>query len=210
MKSSRLVAGILFAAVLLFGCAQKPREEVMPEETEQSYENVGQAIPSMEYLSLFRIPNLGMEEGDAGRFSVNDYTAKLCTSGSNYMKSQTIVNETDSAWLYENLPGLPQVIADHYYQGFETIKTAIPGETLAYLTRDGRVTIYRCVRVYTDRENLEGDLVLSDGRIVQRDKGDGPLATYTCNDDVGISITVVYWEPLMTMSVIRQGMYNAQ
>jgi len=204
MRRFRLFACIMLAAALLFGCAQKPQEEVLQEEAEPSYENVGQAIPSMKNLSLFRVPNLGKEEGDAGRFSVNGYTARLCTSGIDHIKSQTIVNEEDSAWLYENLPGLTQIIADHYYQGFEVIKTAIPRETVAYLTREGKVTVYRCVSVYTDRQNVQGDLILSDGRIVQRANGDGPLATYTCNDEVGISVTVVFWEPLMTMSLTGQ------
>lgn len=210
MRMIRTRMCLLLMFTLLFGCGRQPAADESKEDPGREYEIIGPSIPSPETMLIFRIPNIGMEEGDAGRFSVGEYTARLRTSGSDHIQSQRIVNEEDSAWYYENLPGLTSIIADHYYQGLETIKTAIPGETVAYLAKEGTVTVYKCVSVYPDGQNLDGDLILSDGRVLQTSKGDGPLATYTCNDDVGISITVVFWEPFMTMSVITPGSYEAQ
>ncbi len=209
MKRLKMLICLVMTAAFLFGCVTKPAEETI-EETDRQYEIAGPAVAPAEDLLIMRIPNLGMEEGDAGRFSVNGYTAKLRVSGIDHVLSQKIVNEEDSAWLYQNLPGMTMVIADHYYQGFEAIKDSIPGETVAYLAKDGTVTAYRCVSIYPDSQNLGGDLVLSDGRVVQREICDGPMATYTCNDEIGISVTVVFWEPVMTMSVIRPGADTAQ
>ncbi len=208
MKRFKTLTCLVLAVGILFGCAAQQSDNSADDP--EAYNIAGPSIASPETMLVMRVPNLGMEEGDAGRFSVNDYTAMLKTSGSDHLLSQRIVNEEDSAWYYRNLTGLTSIIADHYYQGFETIKTAIPGETVAYLAKDGTVTAYRCVSIYPDGQNLNGDLVLNDGRVLQAEKGDGPLATYTCNDDVGISITVVFWEPIMTMSVIRPGAYTAQ
>ena len=202
-KLTALLAAAAFILGMMSGCSRTgaPRPSSSQEEVPESDPQGPVFIPFIRMRARM-IPNLDLPDGTEGRFSVGDYTAALYGSTDD-RERQRIVDDSDSAWYFPGMPGASEIIGDHNYQGFEEIYNAIPGETLAFLTFGDTTVSYVCVSVYRDCTNEDGSICLSDGRILQTDPGDGQLATYTCNDYTGRSVTVVFWEP-MAVSVVRQ------
>lgn len=91
-----------------------------------------------------------------------------------------------AAWLTSfNMP----VIADHKNQGFERIKSCIPGETKALILTKNTVTEYRCTDVIQG-SNVEDDILDDQG--VSIDESGADLCLYTCNEDWR-HVTIVYF-----------------
>ncbi len=100
---------------------------------------------------------------------------------------QAITDRTYSAaWLTSfNMP----VIADHKNQGFERIKSCIPGKTKALILTRNSVTEYRC-RDVVQGSNVEDDILDDHG--VSIDESGADLCLYTCNEDWR-HVTIVYF-----------------
>lgn len=117
-------------------------------------------------------------------------------SGGNDEEMQDATDGADSAaWIDWSSAGHPEqpVIADHNDQGFDRLKGAVPGKTLAYIEVNGVRTWYRCLA--NEKGKNQGDhLEGQDGRNVMEENLDG-IAAYTCLADWK-HVRIVEWEPV--------------
>lgn len=145
------------------------------------------------------IPECDGKPGDEGRLMIPDvgYSVALFNgSGMGEAYAQSLVDGWDSAD-YECNVGQSEYIADHNTDGFESMKSSVPGSTLAYIYwTDGSCTTYKCVAIHHNakwRYN-GGDSVDENG--VPITKAGYDLVMQTCNSDDGSIITVSYWNKL--------------
>ena len=131
--------------------------------------------------------------GDIGRLSIPavGYTAALYNGlprGS--AGAQQIVNAVDSA-CYVNYGFGTTYIGDHNYQGFENMKSSVPGVTRAYITwTDGSTSTYVCMSVqYNCIKN--GAYIYDEGGNSIYTSGYS-IAMVTCNYNSS-TVTVSYW-----------------
>ena len=131
--------------------------------------------------------------GSAGRLSIPDigYSAALydCSDADMYTK-QIAVNNEDSACYIAFMD--TAYIGDHGYQGFLSIKNAVPGVTVAVITQqDGRTEKYLCCKVDRNGTYKSSESYGSDG--VELWSSGYDLFMVTCNTYTTDSITVAYW-----------------
>ena len=100
---------------------------------------------------------------------------------------QEITDRSYSAALLTtfNMP----VIADHKNQGFERIKSCMPGKTKALMLTKNKVTEYICEDII-EGSNVEDDILDPDG--ISIDESGADLCLYTCNEDWQ-HVTIVYF-----------------
>ena len=134
--------------------------------------------------------------GDIGRLSIPavGYTAALYNGlplGS--AGAQQIVNAVDSAcWVSYPYSGYTTTyIGDHNYQGFERMKSSVPGVTRAYITwTDGSTSSYVCMSVQYN--------CVKQGAYITDEAGNSiyqsgySIAMVTCNYNSS-TVTVSYW-----------------
>lgn len=122
--------------------------------------------------------------GTAGRLYINDHSVALYNGC-----KQSIVDKKDSAatWKWDKVT----YIADHWNQGFDTIKTCAIGDTCYIAHKDGTRQTYICTDIDRNGHNKEYDIVDHNGNSVDSYSG---LVMYTCNDNWR-NITLVYWQP---------------
>lgn len=149
--------------------------------------------------SVNGIPECDGRLGDVGRLMIPDvgYSVALFDgSGMGEAYAQSLVDGWDSAD-YESNVGQSRYIADHNTDGFESMKSSVPGSTLAYIYwTDGSCTTYKCAAIHHNalwRYN-GGDSVDENG--VPITKAGYDLVMQTCNSDDGSIITVSYWNKL--------------
>ena len=107
--------------------------------------------------------------------------------------NQGIVDRDNSALVLTTLFEGQQVIADHNYQGFEGIKSSVPGNTLAYIKTQGEVRAYICTDIFCGHND---DVTLYDGNyICIKDYNPDGITMYTCNDH-WTNITITFWMPV--------------
>ena len=113
--------------------------------------------------------------------NLNDSTPDNC---------QYIVNCENSAAVldYAFCPNI--VIADHWNQGFEAIKSCSIGDE-CMLVRNGVVYTYECVKVDPAGHNVGNDVYDGNGASIY-EYGTNYLSMYTCNDNWH-NVTVVVW-----------------
>lgn len=116
-------------------------------------------------------------QGSAGRLVIPDVGINVglhYTYGTD--DSQSVVNSPDAAaiptWFSQC------IIADHWNQGFEGIKSCVPGQTLAYVG---------------EGDNVTTDLVDDNYNSITT-ANMGGLTMYTCNDNWR-NITIVFFQP---------------
>lgn len=121
--------------------------------------------------------------GNAGRLYINDHSVALY-----YSQAQSVVDRKDSAatWTYDQTT----FIADHWNQGFDTIKTCDIGDTCYILYSDGTRKTYICTAIDRNGHNTGYDIVDHNRDSVASYQG---LVMYTCNDNWK-NITLVYWK----------------
>lgn len=147
----------------------------------------------------------GMTEGTLGRLYSPDLGINV---GLNYsdMDSpsgpdvQYLVDMPDSALLMEYKGFSSFLVADHWNQGFEAIKSSVPELTAIYRVTSGSVTKYVCEKVfggynvdaYHGIVDENGDFVLE-----MLDEG---LCLYTCNESWR-NVTVTFYKPVGTVDL---------
>ena len=106
--------------------------------------------------------------------------------------AQAICDAEDSA-AYMVFSNSDEVwIGDHNFQGFDAIKSVVPGMEAYIKNTDGTITTYICTE--TDQATNTGyDLVTADGRSASNINAGG-IIMYTCNDD-WTSVTATFWQP---------------
>ena len=163
-------------------------EQYIP--TQYSTRNNNVSVPSTSSNNYVApAPSLG----DIGRLSIPavGYTAALYNGlprGS--AGAQQIVNAVDSA-CYVNYGFGTTYIGDHNYQGFENMKSSVPGVTRAYITwTDGSTSSYVCMSVqYNCVKN--GAYIYDEGGNSIYSSGYS-IAMVTCNYNSS-TVTVSYW-----------------
>ena len=110
--------------------------------------------------------------------------------------SQGVVDAKDSAGTYR-YGGGQMMIADHKNQGFSAIKSAVPGQTIAYINNGRTVQAYKCIAKGTGQNKATGvpyDLLDCNGNSLYLQNGGG-IGMYTCNSHWS-SITYTMWAPI--------------
>ena len=149
-------------------------EQFDPTEYSSSVGDMGRlVIPSLDV-------NVALYCGTESDGTVGDY-------------AQRLANAQDSAAVILGPGNL--IIADHWNQGFDNIKRAIIGETLAYIVYgDGSYSTYRCVGVDSNGIN-DGQTVWTSSGIDIYYGYYEYLTTYTCNENWQ-HVTIVSWEEI--------------
>lgn len=130
--------------------------------------------------------------GSAGRLVIPDVGIDVALYYADDAHSQTIVNNTDSAALLTEF-GNGNIIADHWNQGFDGIKSASVNNTVAYIGNGNSTKQYLCTSKFTGH-NTEYDLTDNNYNSIVNSNNNG-LIMYTCNDD-WTNITITYWTPM--------------
>ena len=107
-------------------------------------------------------------------------------------KAQILCDDWDSAVWLDGMWGLPNIIADHAYQGFEGIKLAQVG-TVCYIKSEDGISLYTCLDCFTGHNN---------GRYLMYDSGDrlcfnfdDAICMYTCNE-CWENVTITLWKKI--------------
>ena len=109
----------------------------------------------------------------AGRLYIPEVGIDVALYRSN---KQNVVDRDDSAAYFEYRHEGHNVIADHWTQGFATLKDVISGMEAIIIHPDGTMTHYTCAAVF-DGHNTGKGITDLNGRFVH---GDAPLLMYTC------------------------------
>lgn len=110
--------------------------------------------------------------------------------------SQGVIDAGDSAGTYR-YGGGQMMIADHKNQGFSAIKSAVPGQTVAYINNGSTVQAYMCIAKGTGQNTATGvpyDLLDCNGNSLYLQNAGG-IGMYTCNSHWS-SITYTCWQPI--------------
>lgn len=131
--------------------------------------------------------------GMPGRFTVPSLGIDVALfEASPYSGSQDIVDAKDSAAI---MPfGVQTLIADHNYQGFEAIKSAVPDKTLAYINDGQTVEVYICTKIGVG-ENITTNLLDESGNFISC-QNPGGVCIYTCHF-LKNKITYTFWQPVV-------------
>ena len=101
--------------------------------------------------------------------------------------SQATVDARDSAWY--GVAGSATLIADHWNQGFNGIKSCSAGSKAYIISSTGKRTL-TCTGIDRNGTNTSYDLLNSGGASVL---GYGGIIMYTCNGPDWHSVTITYW-----------------
>lgn len=101
---------------------------------------------------------------------------------------QGIVDAPNSSVMVSLLPTLSRAIADHKHQGFESIKSLVPGEYI-YIFRPECIDVYMVVLIDPFGSNTGSTILCSDGSSIYTG-GINELSLYTCNSNWR-SVTIV-------------------
>lgn len=163
-------------------------------EDDQTYQ--GKAITSDTYYleHVVTIEETALtSQGDCGRLVIPDKNINVALyRGYNTDDSQAIVNAQDSACIIDWYSGI-DIIADHWNQGFDNIKSCTPDETYAYIGHGDTVTTYICTNRFTGH-NTESDLTDDNYNSITT-QNQGGITLYTCNNNWR-NITIVYFQPI--------------
>ena len=209
------IAAILCAFTVLFGTAT-----ILENQTEQArQENVLQTtngkktaeIPktlslqnpiSQGATSLFpdNTTEMAKRTGMIGRLYIPDIgisVAVFDTRGMDANNRQKVVDLEDSAALF--YLNKQCTIGDHDLQGFQTIRNAVVGKTVAYIQKGNYTDAYLCVES-GEGHNTGTTITDSSGKSV-KDRNSSNMLLYTCNGCwQNISYTV--WMQVPTPSVL--------
>lgn len=110
--------------------------------------------------------------------------------------AQAICDCQDAAvWMgpeWDDYIGWGDVIADHWNQGFDAIKSCQVGNK-AYIVTADKIRVYECVGIDYDGHNLEYTCVDSQGRSLWQISD---IVMYTCNENWQ-HITCVFWTQII-------------
>ena len=146
-----------------------------------------------DYLSPNKIEK---KMGTAGRLTIPDVGVDVALyNASLYGGSQGIVDAHDSAAYMQDAWGLYNsvLIADHWNQGFDAMKSSVPDATKAYAKTSSGTIEYICVANFTGH-NTGRDLTDDDYKRITNLYSDG-LIMYTCNDHWS-NVTITFWAPM--------------
>ena len=105
--------------------------------------------------------------------------------------AQAICDAEDSA-AYMVFSSSDEVwIGDHNFQGFDAIKSVVPGSEAFIKNTDGTLSTYVCTEI-DQGTNTGYDIVTADGRSASSINAGG-IVMYTCNDD-WTSVTATFWQ----------------
>ena len=119
-------------------------------------------------------------------------TALFNVTGMKNVEKQPIVDSADSGLWQESTDVV--VVGDHAYEGFSTIKDAIPGETVMYLQVGTEIQEFVCAEVGLGC-NTTKKLTDMEGNSLTVSPGHAILA-YACADATGDHIYYAYWDPV--------------
>ena len=119
-------------------------------------------------------------------------TALFNVTGMKNVEKQPIVDSADSGLWQESTDVV--VAGDHAYEGFSTIKDAIPGETVMYLQVGTEIQEFVCAEVGLGC-NTTKKLTDMEGNSLTVSPGHAILA-YACADATGDHIYYAYWDPV--------------
>ena len=119
-------------------------------------------------------------------------TALFNVTGMKNVEKQPIVDSADSGLWQESTDVV--VVGDHAYEGFSTIKDAIPGETVMYLQIGTEIQEFVCAEVGLGC-NTTKKLTDMEGNSLTVSPGHAILA-YACADATGDHIYYAYWDPV--------------
>lgn len=134
--------------------------------------------------------------GMIGRLTIVDVGINVALFGRDLREdNQAIVDAVDSAaYIYTDVLGdVRDIISDHDNQGFNGIKRAVVGQTVADIDFGMQQEKYMCIEKYNHGQNMLTDLLADDGASVLYQHSPG-LIMYTCNADG--SVTITCWTPL--------------
>lgn len=119
-------------------------------------------------------------------------TALFNVTGMKNVEKQPIVDSADSGLWQESTDVV--VVGDHAYEGFSTIKDAIPGETVMYLQVGTEIQEFVCAEVGLGC-NTTKKLTDMEGNSLTVSPSHAILA-YACADATGDHIYYAYWDPV--------------
>ena len=134
--------------------------------------------------------------GMIGRLTIADVGINVALFGRDLREdNQAIVDAVDSAaYIYTDVLGdVRDIISDHDNQGFNGIKRAVVGQTVADIDFGMQQEKYMCIEKYNHGQNVLTDLLADDGTSVLYQHSPG-LIMYTCNADG--SVTITCWTPM--------------
>lgn len=134
--------------------------------------------------------------GMIGRLTIADVGINVALFGRDLREdNQAIVDAVDSAaYIYTDVLGdVRDIISDHDNQGFDGIKRAVVGQTVATIDFGTQQEKYVCIEKYNHGQNVLTDLLADDGTSVLFQYRPG-LIMYTCNADG--SVTITCWTPM--------------
>ncbi|WP_087253955.1 hypothetical protein [Pseudoflavonifractor sp. An85] len=134
--------------------------------------------------------------GMIGRLTIADVGINVALFGRDLREdNQAIVDAVDSAaYIYTDVLGdVRDIISDHDNQGFDGIKRAVVGQTVATIDFGTQQEKYVCIEKYNHGQNVLTDLLADDGTSVLYQHSPG-LIMYTCNADG--SVTITCWTPM--------------
>lgn len=134
--------------------------------------------------------------GMVGRLTIADVGINVALFGRDLQDdNQAVVDALDSAaYIYTDVLGdVRDIISDHDNQGFNGLKRAVVGQTVATIDFGTSQKKYVCTEKYCYGQNVLTDLLADDGTSVLFQYCPG-LIMYTCNADG--SVTITCWTPL--------------
>ena len=176
---------------------EKGQETTTPSDTQANSENPMHESEKEQNTPIDLNKQYGTGiYGNRGRFVIpgKDYAVPLYDDRSK--STQETVDAQDSAALITSL-GTTAVIADHYNQGFDVIRTVGEGTVCYIEDENNNKTWYTFSSSDQDGYNKGSKLVNSEGENVLN-YGEDYLACYTCNINPFAvnSVTIVVWEKI--------------
>lgn len=142
------------------------------------------------------VEEMASRPGMIGRLTIADVGINVALFGRDLREdNQAIVDAVDSAaYIYTDVLGdVRDIISDHDNQGFDGIKRAVVGQTVATIDFGTQQEKYVCIEKYNHGQNVLTDLLADDGTSVLYQHSPG-LIMYTCNADG--SVTITCWTPM--------------
>lgn len=134
---------------------------------------------------------LASRPGMVGRLTIADVGINVALFGRDLQDdNQAVVDALDSAaYIYTDVLGdVRDIISDHDNQGFNGLKRAVVGQTVATIDCGTSQKKYVCTEKYCHGQNVLTDLLADDGTSVLFQYCPG-LIMYTCNADGSVTIT---------------------
>lgn len=186
MRTKKLI-GLFAGATLLFAT------QVTAFASETTFDN---SASTYDFLnSIDNTQELIDRDGMVCRLYIPDCdinTALFNVTGMKNVEKQPIVDAPDSGLWQESTNVI--VVGDHAYEGFSTIKDAVPGETVMYLQVGTQLHAFMCTEIGLGC-NTTKKLTDLQGNCLTTVSGHSILA-YACADETGEHIYYAYWDPV--------------